>query len=43
MAGRFKLSIFDMVHYSCAVMNGCEVIVSYDRDFDGLGIAREEP
>ena len=38
-----KLSIFDAVHYSCAVINGCSAIVSYDKDFDGLNIPREEP
>src|SRR3989344_1985998 len=28
-----KLSIFDSIHYSCAIINGCDAIVSYDKDF----------
>lgn len=42
-SGRYKLSIFDMLHYSCATMSGCSAIISYDKDFDGLDIVREEP
>ena len=38
-----KLSIFDAIHYSCALMNGCRAIISYDKDFDNLDIPREEP
>ena len=38
----YKLSIFDMIHYSCAIML-CDSIVSYDKDFDGLEIQRIEP
>ena len=38
-----KLSIFDAIHYSCALMNGCSAIISYDEDFDNLDIPREEP
>jgi len=38
-----KLSIFDAIHYSCALINGCNAIVSYDKDFDNLDIPREEP
>lgn len=38
-----KLSIFDSIHYNCALMNNCDAILSYDKDFDGLGIPREEP
>ena len=41
--GNSKLSIFDMLHYSCAKMNGCSAILSYDRDFDNLDVKREEP
>lgn len=40
---RFKLSIFDVIHYTCALMNNCSSIVSYDEDFDNLDIPREEP
>ena len=38
-----RISIFDSIHYTCALINGCNVIVSYDRDFDNLAIQREEP
>ena len=38
-----KLSIFDTIHYSCAVANGCSAIMSFDKDFDNLDIPREEP
>ena len=38
-----KLSIFDTIHYCCAVLNNCDAIVSYDKDFDNLDIPREEP
>ncbi|MBI2542412.1 PIN domain-containing protein [Candidatus Woesearchaeota archaeon] len=40
---RLRLSIFDAVHYSCALINGCSIILSYDKDFDNLDIPREEP
>ncbi len=39
----YKLSIFDTVHYTCALLSGCSSILSYDSDFDGLEIKREEP
>lgn len=38
-----KLSIFDTIHYCCALLNNCDTIVSYDTDFDNLDIPREEP
>ena len=38
-----KLSIFDAIHYSCAIVNNCNAIISYDKDFDKLDIPREEP
>ena len=38
-----KLSIFDAIHYSCALINNCNTIISYDKDFDNLDIPREEP
>ena len=38
-----KLSIFDTIHYSCAVTNGCSAIMSFDKDFDNLDVPREEP
>lgn len=40
---RYKLSIFDMIHFSCALINGCDAIISYDKDFENLDIKREEP
>ncbi len=43
MANRLKLSIFDTLHYVCALANGCNAIVSYDKDFNNLDIPREEP
>ncbi|MBI3052260.1 PIN domain-containing protein [Candidatus Woesearchaeota archaeon] len=42
-ASNSKLSIFDLMHYTCARIHDCDAIVSYDEDFDGLDIAREEP
>ena len=40
---KLKLSIFDTIHYACALINNCDVILSYDNDFDNLDILREEP
>ena len=40
---KLKLSIFDTIHYACALVNGCDSILSYDNDFDNLDILREEP
>lgn len=37
------LSIFDMIHYTCALQNNCESIVSYDGDFDRGEIPRKKP
>lgn len=42
-AGHVRLSIFDTIHYCCALINNCDAIVSYDKDFDNLDIPREEP
>lgn len=39
----FNLSIFDMIHYTCALLEGCNAIISYDNDFNNLKIPREEP
>lgn len=39
----FKLSIFDMIHHTCALLNECNVILSYDSDFNNLEIPRREP
>ena len=38
-----KISIFDTIHYTCASINSCSAILSYDKDFDNLDIPREEP
>ena len=43
MVNNRKLSIFDAIHYSCAIVNNCDAIISYDKDFDNLDIPREEP
>ncbi len=40
---KIKLSIFDVIHYTCALLSGCNVILSYDNDFDNLEIPRKEP
>ena len=40
---QYKLSIFDMIHYACAISNNCSSIKSYDADFDNLEIPRKEP
>ena len=38
-----KLSVFDAIHYTCALLSGCSAILSYDSDFNNLEIPREEP
>ena len=38
-----NLKFVDMVHYSCAIVNNCNSIMSYDKDFDNLDIPRKEP
>lgn len=42
-SSRNKLRIFDLIHYSTALLNSCSGIVSYDKHFDGLEIRRVEP
>lgn len=42
-ANRYKLSIFDLIHYTCALLSSCDSILSYDKDFNNLDIPREEP
>ncbi|HLC86320.1 MAG TPA: type II toxin-antitoxin system VapC family toxin [Candidatus Nanoarchaeia archaeon] len=37
------LDIFDLIHYTTALINNCSEFVSYDKDFDGLEIKRIEP
>lgn len=38
-----NLKFIDLIHYSCALVNGCSAIASYDKDFDNLDIPRKEP
>lgn len=43
---RYKLSFYDIIHYTCALLNNCSSILSYDEDFDNeknLEIKRKEP
>jgi predicted nucleic acid-binding protein len=41
--GRYKLDIFDLIHYVTALVNDCSEFCSYDKDFDNLEIKRIEP
>ena len=38
-----KLNMADTIHYTCALLNNCSAIFSYDKDFNGLDIPRKEP
>jgi predicted nucleic acid-binding protein len=40
---KYNLSIYDMIHYTTALLNNCKSILTYDSDFDNLEIQREEP
>ena len=42
-SNRNNLRIFDLIHYSTALLNSCSDIVSYDKHFDGLDLRRVEP
>ena len=35
-----RLKFIDLVHYTTALLHGCEEIASYDSDFDSLEIKR---
>ncbi len=37
------LRFIDLLHYTTALLNECEVILSYDKDFNKLIIPRKEP
>lgn len=37
------LKFLDLIHYTIALLQNCESIVTYDKDFDKLEIKREEP
>ena len=40
---KYSLLLFDLIHYTTALMNNCQSIISYDKDFDKLEIPRAEP
>lgn len=40
---KYNLRIFDLVHYTTALLQGCPSIISYDQYFDNLEIKRIEP
>lgn len=42
-AAKYRLKINDMIHYTIALLKGASGIYSYDKDFNGLEIARIEP
>lgn len=42
-SGQYHLRISDLVHYTTPVLNNCSAVVSYDKDFDNLGLKRVEP
>jgi len=37
---KHDLKIFDLIHYTTALLNGCFSIISYDKHFDNLEIER---
>lgn len=40
---KHNLRIFDLIHYTTALLNGCSSIITYDKDFDNLELDRIEP
>ena len=40
---KYNLKLFDLIHYTTALLNNCQAILSYDRDFNKLEIPRKEP
>lgn len=40
---KYTLNIFDLLHYTAALLYSCHEFISYDKDFDGLEIKRTEP
>ena len=40
---KYNLNVFDLIHYTTALLNNCSEFVSFDRHFDGLEIKRTEP
>ena len=37
---KIKLKFIDLIHYTTALLNNCNEIISYDSDFDNLDIKR---
>ena len=42
-AEKYNLKIFDLIHYTTALLKGCSSVLSYDKHFNNLEIKREEP
>ena len=40
---KYRLRIYDLIHYTTALIKGCSSVVSYDKHFDSLEIKRKEP
>ncbi len=40
---KYNLDIFDLIHYTTALLNNCSEFISYDKHFDNLEIKRIEP
>ena len=40
---KYKLKISDLIHYTTALLQNCNQIISYDKHFNGLDIKRIEP
>jgi len=40
---KYNLRVYDLIHYTIALLNGCSSIISYDKHFDNLEIKRNEP
>ena len=40
---KYNLNIFDLIHYTTALLNNCSEFISYDKHFDNLEIKRVEP
>ncbi|MBI2138649.1 PIN domain-containing protein [Candidatus Woesearchaeota archaeon] len=38
-----ELSLFDLIHYTTAVLYACKAILSYDKNFDNQNIKRAIP
>lgn len=38
-----NLKFFDLIHYTTAVINSCESIITLDKDFENLEIPKKNP